>query len=110
MTSSSINRSARSSLGTSPSGQGTVENCSQAGALTSTRFWEIDVVRGIAIVMMVLYHLIFNLDYFGGYAVDSSGGFWRPFATVTASLFLLIVGVSLMVSHDRAQGRSRGST
>ncbi|MBE3036638.1 MAG: DUF1624 domain-containing protein, partial [Candidatus Atribacteria bacterium] len=28
------------------------------------RFWEIDFLRGIAIIMMVLYHLLYNLHYF----------------------------------------------
>ena len=28
------------------------------------RFWEVDALRGIAIVLMVCYHLIYDLDYF----------------------------------------------
>ena len=28
------------------------------------RFWEIDVVRGVAVVMMVVYHFVFDLYFF----------------------------------------------
>jgi uncharacterized membrane protein len=75
---------------------------------TGTRLWEIDLFRGIAILMMVLFHTIFDISFFGIAPVDVSTGFWRYFAYATASLFLLIVGVSLIVSHARAQQKIVG--
>lgn len=66
------------------------------------RLWEVDAARGVAILMMVLYHLIYDLDTFGGYAIESTSGFWALFADTTASLFLFLVGVSLAISHMRA--------
>jgi len=67
-----------------------------------SRLWEIDCARGIAILMMVIFHTVFDIGFFRIAAVDVAGGFWRYFAYTTASLFLLIVGVSLVVSHARA--------
>nr|WP_320161259.1 heparan-alpha-glucosaminide N-acetyltransferase [uncultured Methanoregula sp.] len=67
-----------------------------------SRLWEIDCARGIAILMMVIFHTVFDISFFRIAEVDVSGGFWRYFAYATASLFLLIVGVSLVVSHARA--------
>jgi uncharacterized membrane protein len=69
---------------------------------TASRLWEIDVARGIAILMMVIFHLLFDLSYFAVYPVDVATGFWRYFGYATATLFLLLVGVSLVVSHARA--------
>jgi len=69
---------------------------------TSGRFEEIDMARGIAILMMILYHTLFDLAFFKVWPVNVATGFWRYFAFLTASLFLLIVGVSLTVSHARA--------
>lgn len=67
-----------------------------------SRLWEIDCARGIAILMMVVYHTVFDLAFFALYPVEATTGFWRCFAYATASLFLLIAGVSLVVSHARA--------
>ena len=67
------------------------------------RFWEVDLLRGCAIVLMVLYHLVFDLNYFAVYDIDVSSGFWLAAARAAASLFLLLVGLSLTLSHSRAR-------
>ncbi len=67
-----------------------------------SRFTEIDICRGIAILMMVLFHTLFDISFFGIAPVNVESGVWRYFAYATATLFLLIVGVSLVVSHARA--------
>ncbi len=67
------------------------------------RLWEIDCARGIAILMMVVFHTVFDLGFFSIVPVNTTSGFWRYFAYATAGLFLLIVGISLVVSHARAQ-------
>jgi uncharacterized membrane protein len=74
----------------------------------TSRFYEIDFLRGIAILMMVIFHTIFDLSYFGIWQVVVSSGFWRFFALSTASLFLLIVGVSFSLSYSRAYGTLPG--
>jgi uncharacterized membrane protein len=66
------------------------------------RYWEIDLVRGIAILMMVLFHTVYDLSFFSIFPVNVSSGFWRYFALATASLFLLVVGISLTLSRARA--------
>lgn len=69
----------------------------------TVRFWEVDLLRGVAIVLMVIYHLVFDLNYFAVYDIEVSSGFWLAVARLTASLFLLLVGLSLTLSHSRAQ-------
>jgi uncharacterized membrane protein len=54
--------------------------------------------------MMVVYHLTYDLDSFGGYDIEATTGFWARFADATASLFLFLVGVSLAISHARSGG------
>jgi uncharacterized membrane protein len=73
-----------------------------------SRLWEIDCARGIAILMMIVFHTVFDLSFFMLYPVNIATGFWRFFAYSTASLFLLIVGVSLGVSHARAAATLSG--
>ena len=65
------------------------------------RFWEIDAARGVAIIMMVIYHTTYDLDALGGYDVDATSGNWALFADATAGLFLFLVGVSLAISRSR---------
>jgi len=66
------------------------------------RFWEIDFLRGIAIVIMVVYHLIYNLNYFGQYDINLDSTFWFYVASVTRPVFIFLVGVSLTLSFSKA--------
>jgi uncharacterized membrane protein len=77
--------------------------------LQQERFWEIDFLRGVAVLMMVTYHVLFDLAYFGHYPIDVTGGFWLYFARATAVLFLLLVGISLTLSHSAARRRNPGA-
>jgi len=67
-----------------------------------SRYPEIDMARGIAILMMILFHTVFDLSFFGVSPIDVSTGFWKYFAFSTAALFLLVLGISLTLSHARA--------
>jgi uncharacterized membrane protein len=75
---------------------------------TASRLWEIDGARGIAILMMVIFHTLFDISFFGIAPVNVETGFWRSFAYATATLFLLVVGCSLVVSHARAAAHLSG--
>lgn len=66
------------------------------------RFWEVDLARGVAIVMVVVYHLVFDLDNFVGLDIESTSGFWGAFADVSAFAFVFLAGASLEISHARA--------
>jgi len=75
------------------------------------RFWEIDVLRGLAILLMVIYHLIFDLTYFGIFSFNLSSGVLWWFARAVAFIFLFLVGVSLNLSYTRTylQGQKHGN-
>jgi len=66
------------------------------------RYWEIDFLRGIAIMMMIIFHAVFDMNYFSSYRIDIQSGFWWFFARITASIFIFLVGVSLTLSYSRA--------
>lgn len=81
----------------------------ETAAARGTRLWEVDAARGAAIIMMVVYHLLYDLDTFGGYGIESTSGFWGGFADVTAFMFVFLVGVSLSISSSKARAsRSPG--
>jgi uncharacterized membrane protein len=66
-----------------------------------SRYQEIDLLRGIAILMMVVFHTLFDLNFFSVFPVEVANGFWRYFAFATATLFLLVAGISLTLSRAR---------
>jgi len=74
----------------------------KAVASPSGRFWEIDFLRGSAVVMMVVFHAVFDLAYLGILDIRVSFGPWRFLAICTATLFLFLVGLSLTISSARA--------
>jgi len=63
------------------------------------RFWEVDFARGIGILMMLASNFVTDLQYFANYSAHET--FWWLFAIATASIFLLVVGVSLNLSYSK---------
>ena len=67
------------------------------------RFWEIDVLRGIAIIMMILYHFLFDLNFLKNYQIPLHSLPLLLFLYPIGTLFLLLVGISLTLSYNKAQ-------
>lgn len=63
------------------------------------RIIELDLLRTIAIVLMVVYHTAFDLWWFYGWNLHVMTGPWRTLASSTALLFLLIVGATFYVAN-----------
>jgi len=81
----------------------TRDQAAEETAVRSFRFWEIDMLRGIAIIMVVIYHLAWDLYALAGWDINLFGGFWHYFQRVTANTFIILVGVSMTVSYRRAR-------
>ncbi len=71
-------------------------------AAQATRFGEVDALRGVAIVMMVVYHFVYDLYFFGITDMVFTNPFWFYFQRVTASTFIVLVGLSLAISYQRS--------
>jgi uncharacterized membrane protein len=76
----------------------------------ANRYWEVDALRGIAITMMVIYHLVFDLNFFGYQRIQVYSGPWMIFARTTATLFIGLAGVSLAISYGRLRHRSNAAS
>ena len=63
------------------------------------------MIRGIAILLMVIYHFVFDLTFFGYYGVNVFAGPWRVFGRIPAVLFLLLVGMALAIGENRAEAK-----
>ena len=65
------------------------------------RFWEIDTARGIAVVLMIFFHLMWDLSFFGAYSGSMLAPPWRIFARSIGSTFIFLMGLSLTLAYHR---------
>ena len=73
-----------------------------AAVKTGPRFWEIDTMRGVAIITMIVYHTMWDLWYWGVLPdVVLWEGFWKYWQRFTAGTFLILVGVSMTIVYRR---------
>lgn len=72
-----------------------------------SRLWEIDFIRGIAILLMIIFHLIVDLKDFYAYNLDYLRGFWYLEGKLSAILFILICGVSSTLGHRNTRHGSK---
>jgi uncharacterized membrane protein len=67
------------------------------------RLWPVDTLRGVAIVLMIFYHFVWDLNYFGVYKGNVLSTPWQTFARSIATIFIFVMGVSLTLSYNRAR-------
>lgn len=59
------------------------------------RYPEIDIARGAAVILMLLFHSFFDAHYFG--KIELSGEFWYYFPRFIGGMFIFISGYTLSV-------------
>ena len=69
------------------------------------RLWEIDFIRGIAIILMIVFHFIYDLNHFSVIYYKLWIGPFAYAASIIASIFVLLVGVSLTINYNKRKNR-----
>lgn len=84
-----------------------VSMSSHSGAADGRRLWEIDFLRGIAIVLMVAYHAVYDWHHFYGIGwLEPHRGFWFYEGRLSAILFIGLAGtVSAVIAKSHAGRR-----
>jgi len=67
----------------------------------SKRFVEIDILRGLAIILMVFGHILWDLDYFG--IAPMNNAIYSLLQFTVPPLFFLIVGMGLIISKKKIE-------
>lgn len=76
---------------------------------TSKRFLDIDVLRGLAMAGMIVYHAAFVMDFYGIRQIDTAAPNWTALQRVVQFIFIGLVGVSMKLSKKtRRQQIKRG--
>lgn len=74
---------------------------------STTRIWELDFLRGIAILLMIFFHFMFDLKEFFQVAVSYDSGFIYYIGKLAAILFIFIAGVSCSLSRNNLRRGSK---
>ncbi|MEN6310657.1 MAG: heparan-alpha-glucosaminide N-acetyltransferase [Acidobacteriota bacterium] len=78
-------------------------------AADSRRIWEIDFLRGLAIILMVGYHLLFDLGEFRGvksflgFSTNLSSAAWTAAQLFFAGTFVVLSGISSTLSRSNVK-------
>jgi uncharacterized membrane protein len=73
------------------------------------RIWEIDFLRGVSIILMVGYHLLFDLGEFRGikrflgFSTDLDSAAWTAAQYFFAGLFVILSGISSTLSRNNVR-------
>lgn len=69
------------------------------------RFWEIDFIRGFAIILMIIFHIFYDLNFFLITDLHLYSGMLLYLARLSAAIFVVLVGVSLTISYSRVKNK-----
>jgi uncharacterized membrane protein len=77
-------------------------------APTVSRFELPDALRGLAVLLMLVFHSAYDLDHFNFLSLDLlHSTFWLAFQKVIVTLFVGVAGISLALAARRGLNRSR---
>lgn len=71
--------------------------------ISTNRYLQIDFLRGVAIILMVIFHISFDLNNFHFIDIDiynQHSRVWFYFRMVIVTLFILCVGISLALVNE----------
>ncbi len=74
------------------------------------RFWEIDCLRGFAVLLMLIYHFLYDLDFFKIADLQLRTGFFLYIGRFSAFLFILISGTAVSIGHSRTLNKKAGGS
>jgi uncharacterized membrane protein len=74
--------------------------------LNMSRYWEVDLMRGIAIILRVFYHFMWDLNFYRVISITMTSGPWQWFARGIATIFITVMGVSSVISYNHSLQRS----
>jgi uncharacterized membrane protein len=69
------------------------------------RFWEIDFIRGCAVLAMILFHFCFDMSFLGIWNPTSCWLFWDLFPRCIGGTFIFLAGLSLSISFSRIESK-----
>lgn len=70
--------------------------------MKGNRFLELDLLRGLAVIGMIIFHLFYLLNYFDVVVSEMFSGWWHVLGQFVRFSFLGLVGVGMVISYSRS--------
>lgn len=67
------------------------------------RLWEIDFLRGTAVITMIVFHFAWDLTFLGVVRITPTAGFWYLLQRYTCITFILLAGLSATLANASLQ-------
>ncbi len=67
------------------------------------RIWEVDFLRGIALILMIYFHTVFDMKEIFGYNVSYSDGLNFYVGKASGILFIFVAGISSFLTGSNAR-------
>jgi len=68
--------------------------------VSNIRLVGLDIFRGLAIILMISFHLSFDLNNFHIISINIRGDeFWKNFRLLIVAMFIFTAGISLKLAH-----------
>lgn len=65
------------------------------------RLWEVDLLRGIAIILMIIFNWSFALSYLSIYTLNGGSLYWYVFPRFIGGMFIFLAGLSLTLMYNQ---------
>lgn len=78
-------------------------SCSVMHSGATGRVWEVDFLRGAALVLMIVFHVFFDLKEFYGYPIEYNSGIIFYIGKASGILFITISAVSCFFSGNNTR-------
>jgi uncharacterized membrane protein len=72
----------------------------------AVRFPEIDMIKGVALVLMVIFHYFYMAHLLGRPIFNVGSGLLRLMAVAAHNIFIFMVGVNLTLSYSRSKDKN----
>ena len=74
------------------------------------RFYEIDTIKGIAVILMVVFHFFYLANEMGVHKYNIGSGILYSFAKIAHITFIFMVGINLTISYLRYKEKKKDLT
>lgn len=68
--------------------------------MKTDRIWEIDFLRGVALILMIYFHLIYDLKEIYNFDIDYTSGFNAFTGRAAGTMFIFLSGISCTLSRS----------
>ncbi len=65
------------------------------------RLWLLDALKGLALILVMIFHAIFDLEYFAHCSLDCRAWHWKLCARIASILFITISGICFGMSASK---------